>query len=74
MPGEFKVVFLRFGRIHMCAVHCMAHCTSELINSLEITAKVEVLLYPVLPDYRRNMAFQKVPRLRTFVLVRATCK
>jgi hypothetical protein len=48
MSREFKMVFLRFGRIHMCTVHCMAHCTSEFINALEIPAKVVVLFYPVL--------------------------
>jgi hypothetical protein len=57
MPGEFKMVFLRFGRIHMCAVHC----TSEFINALEIPAKVVVLFYPVLPDCWRNIAFRRFP-------------
>jgi len=36
--------------------------------------KVEALFYPMIPDCQRSSAFWKVPRLRTFVLVRATCK
>jgi hypothetical protein len=36
---------------------------------------VEVFSYPMLPNYRKRIAFWKVPRLRPFVfLVRAVCQ
>ena len=34
----------------------------------------ETVFYPMLPDFRSSTAFAKVPRLRPFVLGRATCK
>jgi hypothetical protein len=39
------------------------------------TKKVKVLFYSMFPDFRKSVAFWKVPRLHSFVLlVRATCK
>ena len=34
----------------------------------------KTVFYPMLPDFRSSTAFAKVPRLRPFVLGRATCK
>jgi hypothetical protein len=40
---DARRIFCGFERIHMSAVHCMTHCTSELINPVEIKGKVIVL-------------------------------
>jgi hypothetical protein len=42
----------------------------NIVNTLK-TNKSERILYAMLPDFRRNIVFQKVP---IFLLVTATCR
>jgi hypothetical protein len=52
---------------------CPMVATSALIVILSRGRKLKVLFYPMLPDFRKTIAFRKVPRLRPFaLLVRAT--
>jgi hypothetical protein len=62
-PCDRKVSFINYaGNIFLC-----------LLNPLK--TKVPVFCHPVLSDFRKSIAFRKVPRLYPFVLqVRATCR
>jgi hypothetical protein len=61
-----------------CAVRTVFMCfvwISEQTAIISLYTKVYVLLYPTLPDFKNNIAFWKIPRLRPFVLpVRAACR
>jgi hypothetical protein len=49
---------------------CQPQISQGLTHCIEIWENREPLLYPMLSDFRKNIVFWKVPRLRPLVLLR----
>jgi hypothetical protein len=60
---------------HFMPLLCCACARSLHCCMLSFSKSVEVLLYSMLSDFRKNIAFRKVPWFRLYVLlVSATCR